>query len=54
MTLQDVAKGAGFTITGYICSIFCLPFFVVFCAHPFPSTELRIMTGNQQWSDIEK
>lgn len=49
MALQDVAKGAEFTITGYICSILCLPFFFLFlfCAHPFSSMESRIMIGNQ-------
>lgn len=43
MTLQDVAKGAEFTITGCICGIFCLPFL---CTNAFSCMESRIMIGN--------
>lgn len=53
MTLQDMAKEAEFTITGCICSIFCLSFL---CTNALSSMESRIMIGmivyRQQWSDI--
>lgn len=45
MTLQDVAKGAEFTITGCIYSILCLPFL---CTNALSSMESRIMIGDHK------